>query len=132
VQPALGALSDRRLSEASRHFQKALDDHHAGDPEDAVDEARLSVEAALLALIDARGLDRPDRHQAQALFETLVNEEDGVLHRDAEALVLSAPRFRNQTRAGHTGRRPIGSDESESVIGAAASSLSYLSRLLDA
>jgi hypothetical protein len=92
-----------------------------------VDEARMAVEEAMLALLDAIGAARPNRHQPQDLFNALI--ENGMA-REAEEIILAAPRFRGRTSAGHAGRPRVTPDESRAAVAAAASGLLYLASRL--
>jgi HEPN domain-containing protein len=123
VAPAVDVLEDSRLTEVRAHYVEALRRLQEPDPDEAVDEARHAVEAALLAVLDARGIARPDKHQANDLFNVLVSNG---LERDAEELVLAVPRFRGRTRAGHAGRPPVTLDEAQAAVAAAGGALLYL------
>jgi hypothetical protein len=128
LQPALDVLDDQRLASARTHLVEAQRRLREHDPDEAVDEARMAVEYGLLALLDATGTPRPPRHQPQDLFNGLVapSQAPPVLSRSAEELVLSAPRFRGRTTAGHAGTAPVEQGEAEAVVGAAAAALRFL------
>ena len=72
LHPAVDVLEDERLVEARRHFPEAMRRLQGPDPDEAVDEARQTVEAAMLALLDEHGVPHPDKHQPDALFNALV------------------------------------------------------------
>ena len=55
-----------------------------------------------------------------------------MLPRYAKEPVLSAPRFRGRTDAGHAGGPAVSAEDAEAVIAAAAASLIYLSYTLRA
>jgi hypothetical protein len=128
VQPALDVLGDPRLANARTHLVEAQQRLQEHDPDEAVDEARMAVEYGMLALLDATGTPRPAKHQPQDLFDALAAPGQGppVLSRAAEELVLSAPRFRGRTTAGHAGSPAVVQGEAEAVVGAAAASLVFL------
>jgi HEPN domain-containing protein len=127
IQPALGVLEDHRLAESQRHFQEALTDLRRNDPEDAVDEARQAIEAALLAYIEDHGGAKPERHQPNPLFEAAVKV--GLPER-ARELVLGAALYRGRTRAGHAGRPPVPMNDAEAVLASAAASIIFIGRRL--
>jgi HEPN domain-containing protein len=129
VQPAVDVLDDPRLADARAHYLEALRRLQEPDPDEAVDEARQAVEEALLALIDAHGVPRPERHQANNLFLSLV---PNVISNAAQELVLATPRFRNQTRAGHAGQPRVTLGEAQAAVASAAGSLLYLADKLPA
>jgi hypothetical protein len=54
VEPAMDVLDDERLSTAREHLIEAQRRLQEPDPEEAVDEARQAVEAAMIALLTAR------------------------------------------------------------------------------
>jgi hypothetical protein len=131
VQPALTLLDTPGLEDAKRRLLDAIAKAQAGRPDDAIDAARKSVEEGLLALIAASdNVEVPKMRQANNEFNVLV--EGGVLPRYAEELVLSAPRFRGRTDAGHAGGPAVGAEDAEAVIAAAAASLIYLAYTLRA
>lgn len=72
VQPAVDVLNNPLLEDARYHSTEALRRLREPDPEEAVDEARQAVEAGMLAVLDARGIERPARRQPQTLFDALV------------------------------------------------------------
>ena len=59
VQPAMDVLDDPRLTDARGHLIEAQRRLREPDPEEAVDEARQAVEAAMLAVLDAHSISRP-------------------------------------------------------------------------
>jgi hypothetical protein len=132
VQPALDVLDDPRLANARTHLVEAQQRLQEHDPDEAVDEARMAVEYGMLALLDATGTPRPAKHQPQDLFNALAAPGQGppVLSRAAEELVLSAPRFRGRTTAGHAGSAAVEQGEAEAVVGAAAAALVFLASKL--
>lgn len=119
IEPAVDVLSDPRLDDAHHHFVEALRRLQEPDPDEAVDEARQAVESAMLALLDAKGILKPSKHQPQDLFNALVPD---AVSRDAEELVLATARFRGRTRAGHAGRPPVKLHEAEAAVASAAGS----------
>jgi hypothetical protein len=129
VQPALSLLDTPGLQDAKRRLLDAMAKAQANRPDDAIDAARKAVEAGLLALIAASDqVEVPKKRQANDEFDALVN--GGVLPRYAQELVLSAPRFRGRTDAGHVGGPAVGAQDDEAVIAAAAASLIYLAYTL--
>jgi hypothetical protein len=123
VQPAVDVLNNPLLEDARHHFTEAL--RRLGEPglEEAVDESRQAVEAGMLAVLDARGIERPAKRQPQTLFDALVA---AGMPDNAQELVLAAPRFRGRTRAGHAGGPAVSLDEAQASIAAAAAALLYL------
>lgn len=116
IQPALDVLEDDRLADARSHLIKAQKRFREGDPDEAVDEARMAVEHGMLAVIDATGTPRPGRRQGNDLFDALTNRDDAppaFANRHAEELILAAPRFRGRTSAGHAGGPPSDADGNE-------------------
>jgi hypothetical protein len=97
LRRAYDVLDDPRLADARTHLAEAVQRLNEPDEPEAVDEARMAVEAGLLAVLDAHGLQRPAKRQPQDLFNAL--EAAGVLTRDAEELILATPRFRGRTAA---------------------------------
>jgi hypothetical protein len=131
VQPALSLLDTPSMEDAKRRLLDAMGKAKAGRPDDAIDAARKSVEEGLLTLIAAaENIEVPKKRQANEEFNVLVN--GGVLPRYAEELVLSAPRFRGRTDAGHAGGPAVSAEDAEAVIAAAAASLIYLAYTLRA
>lgn len=131
VQPALTLLDTPGVQEAKRRLLDAMAKTRAGRADDAIDAARKAVEEGLLALISAaENVEVPRRRQAKDEFDALV--AGGVLPRYAEELVLSAPRFRGRTDAGHSGGPAVSIEDAEAVVGAAAASLIYLTHTLRA
>lgn len=131
VQPTLSLLDTPGLEDAKRRLLDAIAKAQSGRPDDAIDAARKSVEEGLLALIAASDdVEVPRMRQANNEFNALV--EGGVLPRYAEELVLSAPRFRGRTDAGHAGGPAVSSEDAEAVIAASAASLIYLAYTLRA
>ena len=129
VQPALDVLDDPRLANARTHLVEAQQRLQEHDPDESVDEARMAVEY-MLALLDATGTPRPAKHQPQDLFNALAGQVPPVLSRAAEELVLSPPRFRGRTTAGHAGGAAVEQGEAEPVVGAAAAALVFLASKL--
>jgi hypothetical protein len=121
LAPAYDVLDDARFSDSRRHLSEAIQRLGEPDEAEAVDEARMAVEAGMLAVIDSQGVARPARRQPQELFNALVNA--GVLSRDVEELVLATPRFRGRTEAGHAGGAPVTRDEAEAAVAGAAAAL---------
>lgn len=124
IVPAYDALEDARLSAARTHVIEAVQRLREADEAEAVDEARMAVEAGMLALLDAHSVARPAKHQPQDLFNALVDA--GILTRDCEELILAAPRFRGRTQAGHAGKPPVIMSEAEAAVGAGASALVFI------
>jgi HEPN domain-containing protein len=125
TQPALDVLGGPGLQDARRHFEAAQADLQRHDPEDAVDEARQAVEAALIAYIEAAEGALPDRHEPVQLFERAV--ELG-LPTEAREMVLGAAWYRGRTRAGHAGRPAVSMDDAEAVVGSAAAAIVFVGR----
>lgn len=123
VHPAVDALDDPRLADARRHFLEATRRLQEPDPDEAVDEARQAIEAAMVGVLDAHGVARPARHQANELFNALVPK---VMSSDAQELVLGVVRFRGRTRAGHAGQPAVTLDEAQAAVASAAGSLLFL------
>jgi hypothetical protein len=132
LQPAIDALDAVRLASARSHLVAAQQRLREHDPDEAVDEARMVVEYGMLALLDATSTPRPARNQPQDLFNALAAPSQGlpVPSRNAEELVLSAPRFRGRTTAGHAGSAAVEQGEAEAVVGAAAAALLFLASKL--
>jgi HEPN domain-containing protein len=129
----MDVLDDSRLSQARDHFMEAQRRLEQSDADEAVDEARMAVEYAMLALLDATSIPRPERNQPNQLFDTLAPRDPSsprAMSRDAEELVLAAPRFRGRTSAGHAGGAPVSAREAEAAVAAAAGALLYLAAQL--
>jgi hypothetical protein len=126
--PAYDALEDPRMADARRHLIEAVQRLAEPDDDEAVDEARMAVEAGMLALLDARSVPHPAKRQPQDLFDALV--DDGALSRNVQEIVLAAPRFRGRTRAGHAGGPAVSDAEAEAAVGAAASALRLIAGAL--
>ena len=123
IQPSMDALDDPRLTDARVHFREALRRLEEPDPDEAVDEARMAVEAALFAVLDVTPTaPEPSRRQPQQLFDALAE----VIGREAEELVLATPRFRGRTSAGHSGGTPVTLREAQAAVAGAAAALLYL------
>ena len=129
VEPAMDVLHDPRLTDAREHLIEAQRRLREPDPEEAVDEARQGVEAAMLAVLDAHGLPRPGTRTPDNLFNALAPSDESApqaMPRDAQELVLATPRFRGRTRAGHAGGAPVTLREAEAAVAAAAAAILYL------
>ena len=124
VEPAIDVLNNPRLATAREHLIEAERRLRELDPEEAVDEGRQAVEAAMLALLAAHNVTIPSVRQAQQLFDALVNA--GTLPRDGENIVHATPRFRNRTRAGHAVGAPVTVGEVEAAVAATAASVLFL------
>ncbi|HTX10391.1 MAG TPA: hypothetical protein VME22_17340 [Solirubrobacteraceae bacterium] len=129
VQPAMDVLDDPRLTDARGHLIEAQRRLREPDPEEAVDEARQAVEAAMLAVLDAHGIPWPGTRTPDQLYNALAPTDPTApraMSRDAIELVLAAPRFRGRTAAGHAGGAPVTLGEAEATVAAAAAALLYL------
>jgi HEPN domain-containing protein len=133
IQPAVEVLNDPRLSVARHHFTEALRRLEEPDPDEAVDEARQAIEAAMIAVLNATGLSMPARRQPGDLFDALAPSDETApraMSRDALEIVLAAPRFRGRTSAGHSGGAPVTLPEAQAAVAAAAAGLLYLAAKL--
>lgn len=134
LSAGLAALDDPRFATGPRiEFEAARQALREGTPaalRRAVAESCNTVESAMKVLLDSHSVARPARENAQDLFNAL--RDAGLVPREAEEVVLSAPRFGN--RKGRHGAGPVPHDvteeEAEAVVGAAANAATFLARRL--
>ena len=129
VEPAMDVLDDARLAIARVHLIEAQRRLREPDPEEAVDEARQAVEAAMLGVLDAHNIPRPHTRTPDQLYKALTlpyPSAPPAMSRDAIELVLASPRFRGRTAAGHAGGAQVSLKEAEAAVAAAAASILYL------
>jgi HEPN domain-containing protein len=129
VGPAMDALDEPRLATARMHLIEAQRRLQEPDQEEAVDEARQAVEAAMIAVLDACGIPVPEKRQPDELFNALAPKDPDqprAMSRDALELVLATPRFRGRTAAGHAGGPAVTLGEAQAAVAAASAAILYL------
>ena len=128
VAPAMDVLDDPRLIISRQHLIEAQRRLQEPDAEEAADEARLAVEAAMIAVLTARAIPIPSR-TPDRLFDALAPTDTNApraMSRDGLELVLATSRFRGRTAAGHAGGAPVALGEAQAAVAAAAASILFL------
>jgi hypothetical protein len=96
LRPALDVLDDPRLGTSRREFGDALDAVRRGDRvgvKNAIRDASNAVESAMKALLDARGVPRPERETADPLWDAL--RRGGVVAEKTKEEICGPSHLRN-------------------------------------
>lgn len=128
VEPAMDVLEDPRLITSRHHLIEAQRRLQEPDAEQAVDQARMAVEAAMIAVLNSRGIPIPSR-TPDRLFDALAPTDPNApraMSREGLELVLATPRFRGRTAAGHAGGAAVALGEAQAAVAAAAASILFL------
>ncbi len=131
VEPALAALADPRLATAAEDFGNALTDLRRGTRDalkDAVNDAVKALEGTMFAVIEARGLDPPERSQVWHLWEVLRNGR--AVPQDMMEVLTAGSKVSNE-RGRHTDPRAVSAAEAEASVNAVAVAITYLASRLD-
>lgn len=138
IEPALAALADPRLADATKEFDKARGHLRRGEYRDAGKAAGDSVETTMAVLLGAHGHPQPqtkhgtDLVQAKYLFDQLKSTKVALLHEDRDKELLYAP-MKVRNACGHgVGVNPTPLDPAyvEAGVAAAAVAIAYLASKL--
>jgi hypothetical protein len=138
IEPALAALADPRLANASEEFDKARGHLRRGELKDAGKWAGDAVETTMAILLGAHGHPQPqtkhgtDLVQAKHLFDQLQSTAVGLLTEDRDKELIYAP-MKVRNACGHgAGANPRPPDRAyvEAGVAAAAVAIAYLASKL--
>jgi hypothetical protein len=138
IEPALSVLTDSRLAQASKEFDKARSDLRRGNLKDAGKAAGDAVETTMSIVLGAHGHPQPqtagghDLIQAGALFDALKAKHVRLLDEERDhALIFAAIKVRHTCGHG-AGANPKQPDPHyiEAGVAAAAVAITYLASKL--